>query len=73
MTANPRFALLLLRYAQYDQTTLILAGLALGAVLVGWALTSSGSRKFDRLLSQGYLAFLAVVYILIMAGILITI
>ena len=68
MDANPRLAVLLARYAQFDRLTLILAGIALAAVLLGWALTRPGDRKLDRLYRELYLGSLALVFILTLAG-----
>jgi hypothetical protein len=68
MPINPRFTVLLRLYAQFDRMTLILAGIALAAVLVGWALPRSGSGRFTRVLTQIYYGFLIVSFVLILAG-----
>ena len=68
MAGNSRFALLMTRYAQFDRVTLILAGLALAAVLGGWALSHSRSGKADRIFTQIYFGFLIIIFVLIMVG-----
>jgi hypothetical protein len=68
MNTNPRFAVLMGLYAQFDRLTLILAGVALAAVLIGFLLARSGSGKFERFIGYAYSGFLIVSFILILAG-----
>jgi hypothetical protein len=68
MNANPRFTHLLALYAQFDRLTLILAGVALTAVLIGFLLARSGSGKFERVVGYAYNGFLIISFILILAG-----
>jgi len=63
--ANPRFAVLMANYRQYDQLTLMLAGIALAAVLVSWAMLGAKTPAWQRNL---YFCFLLVVFVLSMAG-----
>jgi hypothetical protein len=65
MLANPRFALLMANYHQYDQLTLILAGISLAAVLIGWGMLGPKTPTWQRYL---YFGFLALAYVLIGAG-----
>jgi hypothetical protein len=65
---NPRFALLLTNYMLHDRMTMALAGLALAAVLIGYAYSfvkPDNSLLHDR---EIYFGFLVVGFILIMAG-----
>ena len=68
MIANPRFAVLMGLYARYDSLTLMLAGLALAAVLIGWAISRSGSGVGGRLISQVYFGLLIIGFVFILAG-----
>jgi hypothetical protein len=63
--ANPRFAVLMANYRQYDQLTLVLAGIALAAVLIGWAMLGKNTPIWQRHL---YFCFLLVVFIFTLAG-----
>jgi hypothetical protein len=66
---NPRFALLLANYALHDRITLALAGVALAAVLIGWAMTAKPPRsRWDRLSSNIYFGFLVLAFVLTLAG-----
>lgn len=57
--ANPRFAHLLDLYAKFDRITLVLAGLALGLVLLGWA--------YHRR-PAAFLVFCILLWLLVLAG-----
>lgn len=65
MPANPRFLVLMTNYRQYDQLTLVLAGISLAAVLIGWAMLGGKTPAWQRYL---YFGFLLLAFILIMAG-----
>lgn len=56
MPGNPRFALMLARYAQYDRLTLILAALALAAVLLAWAYQGKPQAVYPLILILWLLA-----------------
>jgi hypothetical protein len=63
MSANPRFDVLMTNLRQYDQLTLVLAGIALAAVLIGWAMQAAPG--WQRAL---YFGFLLLAFILSLAG-----
>jgi hypothetical protein len=65
MVTNPRFALLMANYHQYDQLTLVLAAISLAALLIGWAMLRPNTPVWQKDL---YFGFLALAYILIGAG-----
>jgi hypothetical protein len=66
---NPRFALLLSNYMLHDHITLTLAGIALAAVLMGWAMTAKPPRSnWDRLFSNVYFGFLLFAFLSTLAG-----
>jgi MFS superfamily sulfate permease-like transporter len=65
MSANPRFLVLMTNYRQYDQLTLVLFGISLTAVLIGWAMLGKNTPSWQRRL---YFGFLLLAYILIGAG-----
>jgi hypothetical protein len=65
MPANSRLAMLMLDLRQYDQLTLILAGIALLAVLIGWVMVGTKTPEWERRL---YFGFLALAFVLILAG-----
>jgi hypothetical protein len=65
MNANPRWAILMANYRQYDQLTLVLFGISLAAVLIGWIMLEPNTPAWQRRLYFGFLLF---AYILIMAG-----
>jgi hypothetical protein len=65
MSANPRFAVLMALYWQYDHLTLILTGISLAAVLIGWPMLSEDTPKAQRLF---YFGFLVLAFVLIMIG-----
>ena len=65
MPANPRWDLLMANYRQYDQLTLVLAGISVAAVLVGWAMQGRKTPYWQRNL---YFCFLLFVFILTLAG-----
>ena len=63
MSANPYYALWLVDTRHYDQLTLILAGVALLAVLGGWAM-----QHAPRWQKCMYFGFMLLVFILSIAG-----
>ena len=65
MSTNPRFIVLMANYRQYDHLTLVLAGIALLAVLGGWAMLG---RKTPRWQRDIYFGFLIFAFVLTMAG-----
>jgi hypothetical protein len=65
MPANPRFLVLMANYRQYDQLTLMLAGISFAAVLIGWAMLGANTPAWQRRL---YFGFLLLAFILSMAG-----
>ena len=65
MPANPRFLVLMANLRQYDQLTLVLAGIALAAVLIGWAMLAANTPAWQRHL---YFGFLLVAFLFSMAG-----
>jgi phosphoglycerol transferase MdoB-like AlkP superfamily enzyme len=65
MSANPRFTILMTNLRNYDQLTLILAGISLAAVLIGWAMLGDKTPAWQR---RFYFGFLLVAYIFILAG-----
>jgi len=65
MSANPRWAVLMTNYRQYDQLTLVLFGISLVAVLIGWAMLGGQTPAWQRRLYFGFLIF---AFILTMAG-----
>ena len=65
MSANPLWQLLMANYRQYDQLTLLLAGISAAAVLVGWAMLGRHTPAWQRRLYFGFLLF---VFIFTLAG-----
>ena len=65
MPANPRFALLMANYYQYDHLTMILAGISLAAVLIGWGMLGPKTPAWQWRI---YFGFVALAYFLIGAG-----
>jgi hypothetical protein len=65
MPANPRFLVLMTNYRQYDQLTLVLFGISLVAVLIGWAMLGRNTPAWLRYL---YFGFLLLAFIFILAG-----
>jgi hypothetical protein len=65
MPANPRWIFLLATYSQYDQLTLMLAGISVAAVLIGWAMLSRRTPPWQRNL---YFCFLLFAFVLTLAG-----
>jgi hypothetical protein len=70
MPANPRLAYLLASYAKFDTITLVLAGVALLFVLLGWLLHNKTFRVFRFQLSPFtfQLSFSLLFWILVLAG-----
>jgi hypothetical protein len=52
-------------YLKYDQLTLILVGISLATVLIGWVMLGSTTPPWQRRL---YFGFLALAYVLIGSG-----
>jgi phosphoglycerol transferase MdoB-like AlkP superfamily enzyme len=65
MPANPRWDVLMTNYRQYDQLTLVLFGISVAAVLIGWSMLGLKTPVWQRRL---YFGFLLLAYILIFAG-----
>lgn len=65
MPANPRFLVLMTNYRQYDQLTLVLFGISVVAVLIGWSMLGENTPAWQRYL---YFGFLVLAYILIFIG-----
>lgn len=66
---NPRYALLLANYLKYDTMTLILAGTALLAVLLGWSMTTlKHNSRLDEILKKLFLGFILIGFLVVLAG-----
>ena len=65
MPTNPLYKLFMADLRRYDQLTLVLAGIALLAVLIGWAMTGDKTPRWQK---QVYFGFLILADLLISAG-----
>ena len=62
---NPRFDLLMLEYSRQGTVTLVLAGIALAAVLVGWSMLRLNTAAWQRNI---YYSLLFLAWVVILAG-----
>jgi hypothetical protein len=65
MPTNPLYLRFMADLRQYDQLTLVLFGVSLLAVLIGWAMLSRQTPAWQKDL---YFGFLALAYLAIFAG-----
>ena len=65
MPTNPLYLRFVADLRQYDQLTLVLFGVALLAVLIGWVMASPKTPHWQRSL---YFCFLLLAFVLILAG-----
>ena len=65
MPTNPLYLRFVADLRQYDQLTLVLFGVALLAVLIGWVMASPKTPHWQRSL---YFGFLLLAFVLILAG-----
>ena len=65
MPTNPLYLRFVADLRQYDQLTLILFGVALLAVLIGWVMAGPKTPQWQRGL---YFGFLLLAFVLILAG-----
>jgi hypothetical protein len=71
MNPNPRFALLMARYGQFDTITLVLVGLALAAVLLGWVLSSRVRTRMDGFIKHSFFTLALIAWMASLAGALV--